>query len=125
VNGLDKLRMFRIGFEFLTKPRDMHVNRPRRRHRVITPNFVQKFVARMNLPAIFDQKLQKFKFHRRKFDRLIFSENFRFFEINRRFTEPENFRRICLIGLRRTSEKCFDPRQQFDDFKRLCLKNSI
>ncbi len=41
VNGLDKLRMTRIIFEFLAKPRDVNINRSRRRHRVVTPNFVE------------------------------------------------------------------------------------
>ena len=58
MDGLDKLRVTRIFFKFLPQPCNVNIDRSRRRHRVVTPNCIEKIVAGMHDAAIFDQVLQ-------------------------------------------------------------------
>ena len=62
VNGLDKPGIFRIRFELLPQPRDMNVDRARRRHRVVAPNFVEQLIAGDDFTATPDQVPQDLEF---------------------------------------------------------------
>jgi len=52
VNGQNKLRVARIGFELSPQPCDVNINGARRGHRVVAPDFVQQLIPRKNRAAM-------------------------------------------------------------------------
>lgn len=52
VDGQNKLRVARIGFELSPQPSDVNVNGARRGHRVVAPHFVQQLIPRDSRAAM-------------------------------------------------------------------------
>ena len=91
MNRLNKLRMARVFFEFLPQPRNVNINRSRRRHRIVAPNCIEKVVAGVNNAAIFDQILQQLKFHRGEINRRSLFFDLSAFEIDGHITKTKTY----------------------------------
>ena len=59
VHREDVLRVAGVGLDFLPQPGDVYVDRARRRHRVVAPDFVEQFVAGQRRLAMLDEVLEQ------------------------------------------------------------------
>ena len=69
VDREDELRVSRGGLDLLAQPRDVDVDGPRRRHRVVAPDLVEQFLAGERRAAVLDEVAQQLKFARRELER--------------------------------------------------------
>ena len=70
MDGVDVSRATRVVFELLSQPCDVDVHGPRRRHRVVAPDFVEQLVARQRRAAMLDEVAEKLELARRELDEL-------------------------------------------------------
>ena len=70
VNGEDVLRVPGIGLDFLPQPGDVHVDGPRGRHRVVSPDLVEKFFTRERRTAVLDEVAEELELARGQLERL-------------------------------------------------------
>src|SRR5688500_13849817 len=104
VHGENVLRMARVGLDLLPKPGDVDVDRARRGHGVVAPDFVEQLVARQRRAAVLDEVAQQLEFTRRQLNLGIISPHFGFTEVDRDVAEGVLLRGDDLRGCRRAAD---------------------
>src|SRR5688500_9945351 len=96
VHGENVLRMARVGLDLLAQPGDVDVDRARRGHGVVTPDFVQQLVAGERGAAVLEEIAQELELARGELQRRPFFRRLGLPEVDADVAES-----VALRGVRR------------------------
>ena len=114
-DGDDVTWLARMPLQLLPQDRDVNIDGPGGRHRIVAPHFVQELVARDRRPMVFDKIGQQRVLARRECDLGSTSGHFSPPVVHDDVAKLEDRE----VGLRDAAKQRLQPRQKLADLERL------